>query len=162
MRKFIEVLKLPSVALGAIGIAIIMIVFTFLVIWYASSNTYIPTQSKAIITIIPWSTSTLIPTTTSTPDLRELITETPTLRPDETGIGSIVQIVGTLGDGLNIRTKPGLTSEINFLGYDEEIFEIRDGPVEKDGIIWWYLVTPLDTNRAGWAAVTYLIFIANP
>jgi len=78
------------------------------------------------------------------------------------GIGSYVQIVGTEGTGLNIRNAPGLTATIQFLGYDSEVFEIKDGPREADGFIWWFLVTPVDDSRAGWAAANYLALVANP
>jgi len=77
-------------------------------------------------------------------------------------MGSFVQIMGTEGVGLNIRSAPGLNSEVQFLGYDAEVFEVRDGPVEADGLTWWYLVTPVDASRAGWAAASYLSVVANP
>jgi hypothetical protein len=73
-----------------------------------------------------------------------------------------VQIVGTQGDGLNIRAEAGLSSTVFFLAYDAEVFEVRDGPVEVDGITWWFLVTPVDKARSGWAAAEYLALITNP
>lgn len=90
---------------------------------------------------------------------------TPTFVPlqsGEMGIGSFVQITGTGGVGLNIRSGPGLSNDVQFLGYDAEVFEVRDGPVEADGLTWWYLVTPVDESRAGWAAADYLSVVANP
>lgn len=81
---------------------------------------------------------------------------------NEMGVGSYVQIVGTSGAGLNIRNAPGLSTTIQFLAYDAEVFEVRDGPQVVDGITWWYLVTPVDENRAGWAAADYLSVVANP
>jgi len=78
------------------------------------------------------------------------------------GVGSYVQIVGTDGFGLNIRSSAGLDSQINFLGLDAEVFEVREGPIESDGFTWWLLVTPVDENRSGWAASSYLSLVANP
>lgn len=78
------------------------------------------------------------------------------------GIGAYVQVIGTGGVGLNIRSAPGLVGNIEFLGYDAEVFEVRDGPQEADGLTWWYVVTPVDENRAGWAAAEYLEVVANP
>ena len=78
------------------------------------------------------------------------------------GVGSIVQIVGTDGFGLNIRAEAGLNGPVQFLGLDAEVFEIRDGPIESDGFTWWYLVTPVDENRTGWAAADFLSLVANP
>lgn len=100
-------------------------------------------------------TATLEPTSTVTPTFAPL-------QSGELGVGSFVQIVGTEGAGLNIRSGPGLDAAIQFLGYDEEVFEVRDGPVEADGLTWWYLVTPVDETRAGWAAANYLSVVANP
>jgi hypothetical protein len=84
------------------------------------------------------------------------------LESGELGIGSFAQIVGTEGTGLNIRSAPGLSSDIQFLGFDAEVLEVRDGPVEQDGYTWWYVVTPVDESRAGWAAAPFLSVVANP
>ena len=100
-------------------------------------------------------TATLVPTSTATATFAPL-------QSGELGIGSFVQIVGTEGVGLNIRSGPGLNNDVQFLGYDAEVFEVRDGPVEADGLTWWYLVTPVDQSRAGWAAADYLSVVANP
>lgn len=162
MRKYLEALRTPSVALSAVGIAILLGVITFLLSWFSNPAPTSPARPTAILMVIPWATSTLRPTSTSTPDPSDISSGIPTLLPDEIGIGSIVQIVGTEGTGLNIRSQPGLSSSVNFLGYDAEVFEIRDGPVEVDGIVWWYLVTPIDEQRAGWAAVIYLSLVSNP
>jgi hypothetical protein len=75
------------------------------------------------------------------------------------GIGSSVQISGTDGSGLNIREQAGLGSQVRFVALDSEVFEIGDGPVELDEITWWYLVTPLDEQRSGWAAANYLSLV---
>lgn len=117
---------------------------------------------EAALTVIPAPTSTSQPPSPTSPPTS---TATPTLSPllpDELGIGSYVQIVGTEGTGLNIRDNPGLNTNIEFLGYDAEVFIVRDGPQEADGFTWWYLVTPVDESRAGWAAADYLSIVANP
>jgi hypothetical protein len=100
-------------------------------------------------------TATQLPTSTVTPTFAPL-------ESGEMGIGSFVQITGTGGVGLNIRNGPGLSNGVQFLGYDAEVFEVRDGPVEADGLTWWYVVTPVDESRAGWAAADYLSVVANP
>ena len=100
-------------------------------------------------------TSTPLPTSTITPEFTPLAS-------GELGTGSYVQIVGTEGTGLNIRSAPGLSTTIQFLAYDAEVFVVQDGPREADGITWWYLVTPVDQTRAGWAAADYLEVVANP
>lgn len=149
-----------NVILSALGLGTLLIGGSaFALFWYlppqasedpAAALTWIPGPSNT-----PAPTATIFPTSTPT-------MEVAVLQPGEVGIGSFVQIVGTEGAGLNIRSAPGLSSEVQFLGYDAEVFEIRDGPIEADGLVWWYLVTPVDENRAGWAAATYLEVVANP
>jgi hypothetical protein len=73
-----------------------------------------------------------------------------------------VQITGTNGEGLRIRSEPGLNSNPVFLGFDSEVFIVQDGPRSVDGYTWWYLVTPLDQSRAGWAAADFLTYIPPP
>ncbi len=80
----------------------------------------------------------------------------PTPAPGAVNVGGYVQISGTGGDGLRLRAAPGLDAPLLFLGYDTEIFQVTDGPVERDGRIWWALVSPYDSTRAGWAVQDYL------
>ncbi len=61
-----------------------------------------------------------------------------------------------------MRSFAGLDGQVNFLGYDEEVFIVSDGPVESDGFVWWHLVTPVDKDRTGWAASSFLSLVANP
>lgn len=117
---------------------------------------FVPAQ----LTMIPASTST--PLATPTPTLDPLQLGTPTLPADVIVVGSYVQISGTGGDGLRLRSAPGLTSEQLFLGEDAEVFQVRDGPQEANGYIWWYIVAPYDESRAGWAAANFLAVVPPP
>ena len=149
------------VALGALGIAAFLIISTLVVIGWKRPN---PIRdfgfAPADLTVIPAPTSTPNVTPTFTPD--PLIFGTPTLAPDVIGVGGYVQITGTEGEGLRLRADPGLNGTSVFLGYDEEVFEVRDGPKEADGYVWWYLVAPYDETRAGWAAADFLGAIPSP
>ena len=73
-----------------------------------------------------------------------------------------MQITGTDGEGLRIRSEPGLTGNPDFLGFDSEVFIVKDGPQLVDGYTWWYLVAPYDDTRAGWAASDFLSYIPSP
>ncbi len=112
----------------------------------------------ASLTRIPAPTSTLFlqPTPTMT------VVSAETTIPSLIWIGSYVQINGTGGVGLRLRAQPGLKGELLFLGEEAEVFQVRDGPRQADGYIWWYLVAPYDKTRAGWAAADYLIAIPTP
>ncbi|MEA4909838.1 MAG: hypothetical protein GYA17_09740 [Chloroflexi bacterium] len=108
------------------------------------------------MTVIP------APSETPTPDPRLLATATPmaVVSKDGISIGSFVQINGTEGDGLRLRSGPGIDDSMRFIGMEAEAFEVRDGPVDADDITWWYLVAPYDESRSGWAAAQYLTVIS--
>lgn len=113
--------------------------------------------APADLTVIaaPTSTSSAPPTPTIDPFA-------PSPAPTGIAVGNYVQITGTNGEGLRIRSEPGLRSESQFLGYDSEVFIVRDGPREADGFVWWYLVAPYDETRVGWAAADFLSYVPAP
>ena len=113
--------------------------------------------TPADLTVIaaPTSTSNAPPTPTIDPFA-------PTTAPTGIAIGNYVQITGTEGDGLRIRSEPGLNGNPEFLGYDSEVFIVQDGPREADGFVWWYLVAPYDESRVGWAAADFLSYVPAP
>ena len=113
--------------------------------------------APADLTVIaaPTSTSSAPPTATKDPFA-------PTIAPTGIAIGNYVQISGTEGEGLRIRSQPGLNGEPQFLGYDSEVFIVQDGPREADGFVWWYLVAPYDETRVGWAAADFLSYVPAP
>lgn len=100
------------------------------------------------------------PTTTPTPDPAVSATVSAEVEVrDGISKGSVVQIHGTDGAGLRLRSGPGTDYGHKFIGMDTEVFEVEDGPVDSDGYIWWYLVSPYDENRSGWAASAYLSLV---
>jgi hypothetical protein len=106
----------------------------------------------------PTSTPLALPTTQPTPTLKaELNTPAPNA---QIKVGDFVQIAGTGGDGLRVRSGAGVQNPPLFLGMESEVFQVNEGPKEADGITWWYLVAPYDENRKGWAASNYLTVIA--
>jgi hypothetical protein len=113
--------------------------------------------APADLTVIPAPTGTsgAPPTPTTDPFA------SPT-SPSGIAIGNYVQITGTEGQGLRIRSEPGLDGSFQFLAYDSEVFIVQDGPREVDGYTWWYLVAPYDETRVGWAAADFLTYIPPP
>ena len=77
-------------------------------------------------------------------------------------VGQVVQVTGTGGEGLRVRSQAGLDALILFLGSEGEYFEIKDGPQQKDGYAWWYLVSTSDPKRNGWAVSNFLTTVQNP
>ncbi|MEJ5240172.1 MAG: hypothetical protein WHS87_03150 [Anaerolineales bacterium] len=115
-------------------------------------------EFAAALTVLP------APTSTASPSPTPPITPTASIAPGGEGIviGAYVQISGTEGQGLRLRAAPGLSGTLLFLGYDAEVYQVRDGPRQVDGYTWWYLVAPYDETRAGWAAADFLTVIATP
>lgn len=146
------------VILGALAFAGLLLLITALSIGFTS-----PLQpadvgfAPANLTVIPASTAT-----SSAPPTATIDPFAPTPVPTGIAIGNYVQITGTDGEGLRIRSEPGLDGNPDFLGFDSEVFIVRDGPVALDGYVWWYLVAPYDETRAGWAAADFLSYIPSP
>ncbi len=77
-------------------------------------------------------------------------------------IGGYAQITGTSGDGLSIRSAPGRSNSIQFIGLDSELFKVVDGPVDNEGFIWWKVEAPYDSSRTGWCVQDYLSVVISP
>ena len=145
---------------GAIAIAGILLVITLVIIGWTSPR-FAPDVgfAPADLTMIPAPTHT--PNVTLTPTIDPNLV-TPTLAPNTIGIGGYVQISGTEGEGLRIRSAPGLSGDTVFFGGESEVFVVRDGFQVADGYTWWYLVAPYDETRAGWAAADFLAVVPSP
>ncbi len=142
---------------GIIGLALFFLLLTFgWIIWTAPLPPQ-PGNFLAAQTVIPAPTGT--PPFLATPTLEG---QSAGLAEGEIGIGGYVQIKGTDGQGLRLRSDAGLNAEQLFLGFDSEVFQVQDGPLFKDGYTWWYLVAIYDDSRAGWAAQDFLGYIPAP
>ncbi len=148
------------VILGAVVIGLLLLIFSLMIgFGFTAPEQNAPDLQVAEITLIPGPTSTprIVPTPTLDP---AMATATPI--PGEIAIYGYVQISGTGGDGLRVRSEPGLAGEQLFLGFDTELFQVTDGPVESDGYTWWYLLAPYDPTRSGWAVADFLEVVETP
>jgi hypothetical protein len=146
------------VILGALLLAALLTLITAISIGLTS----VPQNSEvgfapADLTVIPAPTST-----SSAPPTATIDPFAPTIAPTGIAINNYVQITGTEGEGLRIRSEPGLNGNPEFLGYDSEVFIVKDGPRDADGFVWWYLVAPYDETRVGWAAADFLTYVPAP
>lgn len=80
----------------------------------------------------------------------------PNVNPGFINLGSYVQVVRTDGDPLTMRQQPSLSGEVNYFALPSEVFKVQEGSVVADGFTWWYLVSPTDETRNGWAVENYL------
>ena len=113
------------------------------------------------MTVIPAPSGTPLPPPTPTID-PNAPTVTPTLAAGQIAVGSYVQIKGTDGLGLRIRSAPGLTGDSLFIANDSEVFVVKDGPRQADGYSWYSLEAPYDATRTGWAASDFFTIIPPP
>lgn len=148
------------VILGALGVAGMLLLITLILIGWTSPR-FSPNVgfAPADLTMIPAPTHTpnVLPTSTLDP-----LTAASTPATDTIAVGGYVQISGTEGDGLRIRSSPGLNGDTVFRGEEAEVFVVREGPQSADGYAWWYVVAPYDETRAGWAAADFLAVVPAP
>lgn len=140
------------------SIVIILSIFGLLLLIPESEQKDIPLANVEIIEA-PTSTPFLLPTFLPT-----TIAENNPVNGNSNGIyvGGYAQISGTSGDGLSIRSAPGISNTIHFIGLDSELFKIVDGPVENEGYTWWKVEAPYDGTRTGWCVQDYLSVVNSP
>jgi hypothetical protein len=145
------------VILGALLVAGGLVALVGLFLWFYPLPQDLAQPSSVALSVIP------PPTLTPTPS-----TPTPTATPegsgaiiDGIGVGLFVQITGTGGDGLRLRSGASTSDDPRFLGYESEVFLVKDGPRFADGFTWWYLEAPYDPGRSGWAASKFLGVVAS-
>jgi hypothetical protein len=156
-----ERLFTPKVFAGALAVTMLMLGMTFAWIVWSAPPAPDPSGLMAVVTVIPMPSATLAPAATPTFDPYAPL-PTPTLAPGQFSIGAFVQISGTQGQGLRIRSEPSLNGNQLFMGFDTEAYTILDGPREVDGYSWYYLAAINDQKRTGWAASNFLTLIINP
>lgn len=140
---------------GALIVCIIGIIYLILLFTGLTYRQALALTPQANITIIP---AILVPTIDA--DFL-IISATPTQSVNLTGdeqlnLESFVQITGTGGNGLRLRTNPGTDADVNFIAAELEVFKIMGGPIQTGDYTWWQLIAPYDETRQGWAASDFL------
>ncbi len=142
--------------LASLGVMVALAIVLVLLIQYSFPETAKQPAPTQYFTVIP-APSITSPVIVPTMLPGQGATETPTAVPaGEMGIGAYVQIFGTGGDGLRLRSGPSTEDPALFLGKESEVFQVKDGPKEAGGFTWWFLVAPYDESRQGWAVQNYL------
>ncbi|PWB52202.1 MAG: hypothetical protein C3F13_11780 [Anaerolineales bacterium] len=149
-----------KVILGGIVFALLVFAFFVAALWAAKATDSNPVPATAILKVIEAPTPTPIapkqtPTSVITPGLE------PTASAN-ISLGNYVQVSGTGGDGLRLHESASVASKVRFIALESEVFIVKDGPVEADGYIWWYLQDPYSENAAGWGVANYLAVVQNP
>ncbi|GAB4529155.1 MAG: hypothetical protein Fur0018_15620 [Anaerolineales bacterium] len=156
-------LRIGRVFFGALLGAVCLSEAVLLGFWNARSST--PPRPEGVrVTVIPLPTLVDTPLPQPTPTTPPSPTALPVL-PSNSGTitaGAFVQINGTGGDGLRLRSSPGLDSAVQYVALEAEVFQVQDGPQERDGYTWWFLVAPYDATHQGWAVSNYLLEVQSP
>lgn len=138
------------VGLGAVVFSGVICLALFLFVWLLApgdSSSGVP--DRAVVTRLPAPTYTAVVQATATVPVLET-------EPDGIMVGMEVEVFGTGGSGLRFRVEPGVNSEIKFIAPDQGVYLVDGGPVEEDGFVWWFLVSPQVGDRRGWAVSNYL------
>lgn len=162
MRTLLRWIFNPWVVGGAILVGIILLATTLSLLWFTRPQTVVASPVTAVLNVISVPTRTPVPVT---PTPQGGLVPSPTIPPVPEGslvIGGHVQISGTGGDGLRLRTDPSLEGKVRFLALEGEIFQVKDGPQTSGGYIWWFLVAPYDEKVQGWAVSNFLKSVPNP
>jgi hypothetical protein len=162
-RSIIRAIFSPWVIAGAVVLATILMCATLSLVWVTRPDEAATGPSTAVLSIIQAPTSTPV-LDTPMPPAAQASTEVvpPPPLPGTFGVGAYVQISGTQGDGLRLRSAPGLQGQVEFLALESEVFQIRDGPRDADGYTWWFVIAPYDETVQGWAVSNYLTVVQNP
>ncbi len=152
MKDFLN----PWVIAGAVFIASVLLAVTFLAAGNVTPADQLTYSGEAVLTVIP------VPTLTPTV-IPPTLALTATLETySGIQVGGYVKISGTEEEGLRFRRNPSLNGEIIYLGLEDEVFLVKDGPEDQDGYLWWYLEATQNEARKGWAVSNYLQPTQNP
>jgi hypothetical protein len=157
-RALLRYILSPWVLVGSALVGFGLFCTLLVMVWASRPGPSAP-PATAVMQVIPLPSPTptaVIPTATSTPE------QLPPPPPGELALGAYVQVTGTGGDGLRMRSEAGLSGEVRFLGLESEIFLVSDGPKQVDGYTWWFLVAPFDENIRGWAVSNFLAVVQQP
>lgn len=162
-RMQISALVNWRVAIGALLVSSLLMCVLLSLLWATRKGSDPASLPTAVLSVIGATQLTPpSPTVSATAMLTETLSALPSPQPGLITVGAYVQITGTGGDGLRLRSEPGLAGQVLLLGSEAEVFLVKDGPKEIDGYTWWYLVGPFDSTRFGWAVANFLSLIQGP
>ena len=152
-----------KIILAALIFALVVFGVFVGLLWSSRAKMNSQTPATAILNIIDAPTETPL-AQLATPTLAETPTATQPVPPQsgDIAIGDYVQVSGTGGDGLRLHKSAGISSEVQYIAIESEVFVVKDGPINADGYIWWLLQDPYSENATGWGVANYLAIVQNP
>ncbi|MFZ2096719.1 MAG: hypothetical protein WAV05_08790 [Anaerolineales bacterium] len=163
MFRFLKNLLNIKVILGAVFFAVGVFAVLVGLLWSARAKGSSPIAATAILKIIEAPTQTpLLPSINATPSPTSPSSQRTPLPSGDITIGSYVQVSGTGGDGLRLHDLAGVSSNVNYIAIEAEVFLVKDGPIDTDGYVWWQLEDPYTDQAVGWGVANYLVVVQNP
>jgi len=163
MFKILRTLLNIKVILGAIVFGVGVFAVLVGILWTSKAKSITQVPATAILNIIEAPTETpLSPITTQTPTPSPTTSQQVPPPSGDIAIGNYVQVSGTGGDGLRLHNTAGVSSKVNHIAIEAELFLVKDGPVDADGYTWWELQDPYTDSVVGWGVGNYLIVVQNP
>lgn len=152
-----------KIILAAILFALVIFGIFVGLLWSSRAKNTPQTPATAILNIIDAPTETPMmqlatPTIATTPTATQPVPS----QGGDIAIGDYVQVSGTGGDGLRLHKSAGVSSEVQYIAIESEVFVVKDGPMNADGYVWWLLQDPYSENAAGWGVANYLAIVQNP
>lgn len=152
-----------KIIIGAFSFAICIFAVLLGVLWSAKATSIARAPATALLNIIEVPTKTSpAPTPKATATISPLASQEAPIQSEAIHIGDYVQITGTGGDGLRLHSTAGVSTNVQYLAIDSEVFIVKDGPINSDGYVWWLLKEPYAENELGWGVENYLSVIQNP
>jgi hypothetical protein len=152
------------VAVWFLGAAVIVLALAVSGLWALYLLRGQVTSSGPTPTPIIWTPTaappTLAPTLTLTPT-QEAVEPTPTISPD-IAIGRYVQVMGTGGYGLSLRSGPGENYTRMDVAVEGGVFVVVDGPTVSAGAEWWKIQAYENPERVWWAVGNFLQPVEHP
>lgn len=108
-----------------------------------------------------WPTVVLVTVTGQPGSTPIAVTDTPRASVPWSNITRYVQVAGTQGLSLRIRSAPGTQAETVKLVPDGTRLLVTGDGRQVEGVLWWPVRDPSD-DKAGWAVSTYLVPDAAP
>ncbi|NMC12836.1 MAG: hypothetical protein GYA34_08130 [Chloroflexi bacterium] len=149
----------PWIALIGLAVGILLLLITCLIVMIIRINAPQNSSPTAVVRYIPAPTFTQ---TISPQNIHAQETDPPLSLGENLKIGVHIRVQGTGGDGLRLRSMPGLSGEIKYLVKDGEELIIDDGPKEIDDYTWWHVTSTTDSAVSGWGVSDYMAAITNP
>jgi hypothetical protein len=156
-----------KVLLGAIFFGVGIFAVLVVILWSAKATDFAEPPSTAILKVIQAATQTpygFIPTPTASPTPLPSSSQAAPTPPGNSSIvvGNYVEVSGTGGEGLRLHESAGVSSKVNYVAIESELFLVTGGPIEADGYVWWELEDPYNNNAVGWGVANYLLIVPNP